>query len=61
MIAADSPEALWELLAESVPPLKSWLATLSDDERAAARSEYLPLLTGGRLERTYVLALGTRR
>jgi SAM-dependent methyltransferase len=61
VIASDSPDSLWELLAESVPPLKGWLATLSDDGRAAARSEYLPLLTGGRLERTYVLTLGTRR
>jgi SAM-dependent methyltransferase len=59
VIAADSPESLWELLAESVPPLKNWLATLSEERRAAARSEYLPLLDGGRLERTYVLALGT--
>jgi SAM-dependent methyltransferase len=60
VIASDSPESLWELLAKAVPPLKNWLATLSDDERAAARSEYMQLFDGGRLERTYVLTVGAK-
>jgi SAM-dependent methyltransferase len=60
VIASDSPESLWELLAKAVPPLKNWLATLSEDERAAARSEYMQLFDGGRLERTYVLTVGAK-
>ena len=31
-IAADSVEDCWQLLATSVPPLKSWLDTLDSDE-----------------------------
>jgi len=61
VMAAESADALWVVLSESVPPLKAWLATLGDDERDAARAEYLQLLEGGRLERHYVLVLGTRQ
>ena len=35
-IAADSDEALWELLSRSVPPLKAWLDTLDDAGREDA-------------------------
>jgi SAM-dependent methyltransferase len=60
-IAADSAEALWELLAASVPPLKAWLEGLDEAGREHARAEYLPLLSGGELTREYLLVLGTRR
>jgi SAM-dependent methyltransferase len=60
-IAAESDDALWELLAASVPPLKSWLATLDDAGRKSAREQYMRLFEDGRLAREYVLILGTRR
>lgn len=60
-IAAESPEALWGLLAASVPPLKAWLATIDPAAREDAKQQYLPLLAGGRLVRDYVLFLGQRR
>jgi SAM-dependent methyltransferase len=60
-IEAESPKALWDLLAESVPPLKAWLATLDDAERESARMQYTELFDGGQLNREYVLILGTRR
>jgi ubiquinone/menaquinone biosynthesis C-methylase UbiE len=60
-IAAESPEALWDLLASSVPPLKAWLATLDDAERESARSQYMQVFDGSRLTREYVLILGARQ
>jgi SAM-dependent methyltransferase len=60
-IAAESPEACWQLLATSVPPLKAWLDTLGPDERESAAREYKQLLGDGSLTREYVLILGTRR
>jgi SAM-dependent methyltransferase len=60
-IAAESPEALWDLLAASVPPLKIWLETLDDAERESARTQYMALFDGARLVREYVLITGTRR
>jgi SAM-dependent methyltransferase len=60
-IAAESPEALWELLAASVPPLKAWLATLDAAVQEDAKEQYLLLLAGGQLVREYVLILGQRR
>jgi SAM-dependent methyltransferase len=59
-IAAESDDALWELLARSVPPLKTWLGTLDDAGRESAREQYSQLFDDGRLIRTYVLILGTR-
>jgi SAM-dependent methyltransferase len=59
-IAAESDEALWELLAASVPPLKAWLGTLDHAARDFAREQYMQLFDGGRLTREYVLILGTR-
>ena len=58
-IAAESPEALWDLLSASVPPLKAWLATLDDAGREAAQAQYTELFDGGKLIREYVLILGT--
>jgi SAM-dependent methyltransferase len=60
-IAAESPEALWELLSASVPPLKAWLDTQDDAGREHARREYTALFADGSLRREYVLVLGTRR
>jgi SAM-dependent methyltransferase len=60
-IAAESDEALWELLAASVPPLKAWLDTLDDAGREFAREQYTRLFEDGRLIREYVLILGTRK
>jgi len=59
-IAAESNDALWDLLAASVPPLKAWLDTLDDAGRESAREQYLQLFDHGRLTREYVLILGTR-
>jgi SAM-dependent methyltransferase len=60
-IAAESDEALWDLLAASVPPLKAWLETLDDAGRESARDQYTQLFDRGRLIREYVLITGTRR
>jgi ubiquinone/menaquinone biosynthesis C-methylase UbiE len=60
-IAAESAEALWELLSNSMPPLRSWLAEQTEPARAHANSVYLEFLASGVLERKYVLILGTRR
>jgi len=60
-IAAESPEALWDLLSASVPPLKAWLATLDDAGRESAQEQYTELFDGGKLIREYVLILGRRK
>jgi SAM-dependent methyltransferase len=59
-LEAASFDALWDLLAASVPPLKAWLATLDADQLAEARDAYRPLLGGGKLRREFVRILGTR-
>jgi ubiquinone/menaquinone biosynthesis C-methylase UbiE len=61
LVEADSGEALWELLSNSMPPLRAWLAEQSDEARARAERVYLEFLASGVLEREYVLILGTRR
>jgi ubiquinone/menaquinone biosynthesis C-methylase UbiE len=60
-VQADSGEALWELLSNSMPPLRSWLAEQSDEARARAEQVYLDFLASCALEREYLLILGTRR
>jgi ubiquinone/menaquinone biosynthesis C-methylase UbiE len=60
-VEADSPAALWELLSNSMPPLRAWLAEQSDEKRARAEQVYLEFLAPGALEHEYVLILGTRR
>jgi SAM-dependent methyltransferase len=60
-MAAESDEALWDLLAASVPPLKAWLETLDGAGRESARDQYTQLFDDGRLIREYVLITGTRR
>ena len=59
-LEAASFDELWDLLAASVPPLKAWLETLGEGQRAEAKQEYRPLLGDGLLRRQYVRILGTR-
>jgi ubiquinone/menaquinone biosynthesis C-methylase UbiE len=58
---AESPEALWEMLSTSVPPLRAWLAEQDDETRKRAEQVYLDHLRPGVLRREYVLVLGRRR
>lgn len=60
-VEADSAKGLWELLSNSMPPLRTWLAEQDDAARARAEAVYLEFLASGVLEREYVLILGTRR
>jgi len=60
-IEADSPEALWELLSNSMPPLHAWLGSVDDETRTRAERVYLDFLASGVFERNYVLVLGERR
>jgi SAM-dependent methyltransferase len=60
-VEADSPEALWDLLSSSMPPLRVWLAEQSDETRARAEGVYLDFLASRAVEREYVLVIGTRR
>jgi ubiquinone/menaquinone biosynthesis C-methylase UbiE len=60
-VEAESGEALWDLVSNSMPPLRAWLAEQSAESRAHAERVYLEFLAPGVLEREYVLILGTRR
>jgi len=60
-VEADSGDALWELLSNSMPPLRSWLASVDDATRAHAENVYRGFLASGVLERKYVLVMGARR
>jgi ubiquinone/menaquinone biosynthesis C-methylase UbiE len=60
-VEAESGEALWELLSNSMPPLRAWLAEQDGEARAHAERVYLEFLARGVLERKYVLVLGVRR
>jgi ubiquinone/menaquinone biosynthesis C-methylase UbiE len=60
-IEAGSAEELWELVAESVPPIRHWLEGLEPARRAEVDAAYLEFLAGGKLTRTYRLVLGARR
>jgi SAM-dependent methyltransferase len=60
-VEEDSGEALWDLVSNSMPPLRAWLAEQSGEKRAHAEQVYLDFLSSGMLEREYVLVLGTRR
>jgi SAM-dependent methyltransferase len=55
-----SADAVWELLATSVPPIKLWLAEQDEATREAAKHAYSEVFPDGVLERQYVLILGTR-
>jgi SAM-dependent methyltransferase len=60
-VEGESGEALWEMLSNSMPPLRAWLAAADDAARAHAEQVYRDFLAPGMLEREYVLVLGTRR
>jgi SAM-dependent methyltransferase len=60
-IEADSPQALWELVSSSMPPLHAWLASIDGEARAHAERVYLDYLASGVFERSYVLVVGERR
>jgi SAM-dependent methyltransferase len=60
-IEADSPEALWEFVSTSMPPLRAWLASVDEEAKAQAERVYRDFLAQGVLARDYVLVLGTRR
>jgi ubiquinone/menaquinone biosynthesis C-methylase UbiE len=60
-VEAGSGEALWDLVSNSMPPLRAWLAEQSDNIRANAERVYFEFLASGVLEREYVLVLGRRR
>ena len=60
-IEADSGEALWELVSTSMPPLRTWLASVDEEAQARAERVYVDFLAPGVLERRYVLVLGVRR
>ena len=60
-VEAGSGEALWDLVSNSMPPLRAWLAEQIDEKRAHAERVYLEFLGSGVLEREYVLIVGTRR
>jgi SAM-dependent methyltransferase len=60
-VEADSPEALWELVSTSMPPLRAWLASVGEQAQTRAKRVYLDFLASGVLTRDYVLVLGTRR
>jgi SAM-dependent methyltransferase len=60
-VDAGSGEALWDLLSNSMPPLRAWLAAADDATRAHAERVYREFLAPGFLEREYVLVLGVRR
>jgi SAM-dependent methyltransferase len=60
-VQEDSADALWELIATSVAPIKVWLAEQDEATRRAAKRMYSEVFPDGVLERAYVLILGTRR
>jgi ubiquinone/menaquinone biosynthesis C-methylase UbiE len=61
VVEAESPEALWEMLSTSVPPLRAWLAEQDEETRERAEHVYLEYLRPSVLRRRYVLVLGRRR
>src|SRR5262249_27219642 len=46
-VEADSPEALWELVSTSMPPLRAWLASVDEQAQATAERVYLDFLASG--------------
>jgi SAM-dependent methyltransferase len=60
-VEAQSTGALWKLISTSMPPLRAWLASVDDAQRAHAEQVYRDFLEPGVLEREYVLVVGTRR
>jgi SAM-dependent methyltransferase len=60
-VVLQAPEALWELISTSAPPIRAWLATLSPERRDEVEQAYLRFFARGELRRPYLLVLGERR
>jgi SAM-dependent methyltransferase len=60
VIAAETGDALWQVIATSMPPLRAWLAEQEPEARARADEVYRDFLASGELRREYVLVLGSR-
>jgi len=60
-LEAPSGEELWEIVSTSMPPLRTWLASVDDETRTPAEAVYRDFLSSGVMEREYVLVLGERR
>jgi SAM-dependent methyltransferase len=60
-VEAGSAAELWELVSNSMPPLRAWLASVDDAARDRAERVYLDSLADGSLEREYRLVTGVRR
>jgi SAM-dependent methyltransferase len=60
-VEAESGDALWEFVSNSMPPLRSWLAAADAAARGHAERVYRDFLEPGYFEREYVLVLGTCR
>ena len=56
-VEAQSTGALWKLISTSMPPLRAWLASVDDAQRAHAERVYRDFLEPGVLEREYVLVV----
>jgi SAM-dependent methyltransferase len=61
VVRAESADALWEFLRDSVPPLKHWLDSLDAARRREVDRAYLDFLAAGELRREYTLVLGRKR
>jgi SAM-dependent methyltransferase len=60
-VEAGSAAELWELVSNSMPPLRAWLVSVDDAARDRAERVYLDSLADGSLEREYRLVTGVRR
>jgi SAM-dependent methyltransferase len=60
-LEASSGAELWEMVSTSMPPLRTWLASVDDETRTRAEAVYRDFLSSGVMEREYVLVLGTSR
>jgi SAM-dependent methyltransferase len=60
-VSLDSPEAVWELMSTSAPPLKAFLDGLDEAEHEHVRQRYLEFFAAGAIRRVYILITGTRR
>jgi ubiquinone/menaquinone biosynthesis C-methylase UbiE len=60
-VSAESPEAVWELVSTSAPPLKTWLQTLDSERHAEVERAYVEFFGAGEIRRDFILVLGSRR
>jgi SAM-dependent methyltransferase len=60
-LVEGEPEALWDLVSTSMPPVRAWLGTLEPARRDEVEQAYLRFFANGELRRPYLLVLGRRR